>query len=165
MQSSKDFLLSFVRYNLWANNLLAEVFKTIDQSWIDKEVKSSFPSIRKTVFHLWGAEHLWLLRFSGISLNKFPNEEIPADTHPSEFVKGAKDFLVFVEKQDDAFFSASTTYKNLAGVEFTSTNSEIIFHVMNHSTFHRGQLVMMIRNLGFEGKLPSTDMISYFREK
>jgi len=164
MQSAKDLLLTYVRYNLWANNGLAEVFKTMDQSWIDKEIKSSFPSIRKTAFHIWGAEYIWLSRFKGVSLKTFPSEEISKDAHPSNFIKGAKDFLDFVEQQDDSFFFGITTYHDMAGIEHTSQNSEILFHVMNHSSFHRGQLVTMLRNAGFEGVLPRTDMIVYFRE-
>jgi uncharacterized damage-inducible protein DinB len=43
-------------------------------------------------------------------------------------------------------------------------NSGMFFHIMNHSSFHRGQLVTMLRNAGFEGKMPRTDMIVYLRE-
>jgi uncharacterized damage-inducible protein DinB len=72
--------------------------------------------------------------------------------------------LNFIEQQDDSFFTSSISYKDLAGNAHTNKNSEIIFHVMNHSSFHRGQLVTMLRNTGFEGKMPRTDMIVYFRE-
>ena len=163
--SSKELLLTYVRYNLWANNALAELLKTLDQSWLDKEIKSSFSSVRKTAFHIWDGEYVWLSRFKGISPTDFPSKNFSSETHPSRFVEGAKDFLNFIEQQNNSFFSNSTTFKDMAGKEHRMENSGMLFHVMNHSSFHRGQIVMMLRNLGFEGEMPRTDMIVYLREK
>ncbi len=164
MQSAKDLLLTYVCYNHWANDALAEVLKTIDPSWLDREIKSSFPSIRKTAFHIWDAEYIWLSRFKGVSPSVFPSKHLPADTHPSRFAEGAKDFLEFIEQQNDSFFSATTTFNDMSAVEHVMENSGMLMHTMNHSSFHRGQLVTQLRNAGFEGKLPRTDMIIYLRE-
>ncbi|MFL5753274.1 MAG: DinB family protein, partial [Bacteroidia bacterium] len=68
-----------------------------------------------------------------------------------------------VKKKDDAYFLSSTEYKNTKGEPFNTSNSGIIMHCMNHSTFHRGQLVTMLRGLGYEGAVDSTDLISYLR--
>lgn len=69
----------------------------------------------------------------------------------------------YVEAQSNTFFEAKTTYKNLGGESFTAVNSDILQQVFNHSTFHRGQIITLLRFLGFEGKLPSTDFISWER--
>ncbi len=156
--------MQYVRYNLWANKNLSKVLETVDPSWIDKEIKSSFPSIRKTAFHIWDAEYIWLCRFKGVSLSRFPSKELSPDTSILRFLEGAQEFLAFLEKQNDDFFSASTTFKDTSGTEHTMENSGMIFHTMNHSSFHRGQIVTMLRNVGFEGEMPRTDMIIYLRE-
>ena len=92
--------------------------------------------------------------------------ELPPGTHPAAgFVANSEAMLAFVEAQPEEFFAQPNTYRNIRGDEFTSFHSEMIIHCMNHSTFHRGQLVTLIRETGWTEKLPSTDMITYFREQ
>ncbi|MES1222732.1 MAG: DinB family protein, partial [Bacteroidota bacterium] len=58
-------LKRLVKYNLWANKRIAEVMMNTDGALLSKEIASSFPSIRKTVFHVWDAEFIWLKRLYG----------------------------------------------------------------------------------------------------
>ena len=51
----------------------------------------------------------------------------------------------------------------MKGEEFTNVNTAIFMHVFNHGTFHRGQVVSMMRNAGYTGQIESTDFISYER--
>lgn len=158
------FLKTFTRYNLWANKRIAEVLDQLDPVAYDQPVKSSFPTIRVTAFHIWDAEYIWLQRLTGSSPRAGITTTLPAETKPADFVKGSEAFLEFLEKKDEAFFRAITTYRNIKGDQFSQPNDELIMHCMNHSTFHRGQLVTMIRETGFDGKLPATDLVVYFRE-
>ncbi|MBI3509310.1 MAG: hypothetical protein HY064_01500 [Bacteroidetes bacterium] len=162
--NSSELLNDYVKYNLWANKQLAGLLKTIDQTWIDKEVMSSFPSLRKTAFHIWDAEFVWLSRLSGTSPADFPSKKYSTEVHPAEFTNGSQEFLAFIEKQEENFFSAKTSFKTFDGTAYDTPNDQILMHIMNHSSFHRGQIVMMLRNLGFKGEMPRTDMIIYFRE-
>lgn len=166
MKNAKEFLLSYARYNVWANKRIAAILDQLGDAILDQEVISSFSSIRKTVFHVWDAEFIWLMRLQGKSLSKGPTSELPPGTHPSAgFVAGSEAMLSFIETQPEEFFAQPNTYRNLRGEEFTSFHYEMIMHCMNHSTFHRGQLVTLIRETGWTEKLPSTDMIAYFREQ
>ncbi|HEU4716726.1 MAG TPA: DinB family protein [Bacteroidia bacterium] len=164
MKDAKEFLLAQARYNLWADKRIADVFSRMSEESFLRETKSSFPTIRKTAFHIWDAEHIWLQRLKGVSPADWNSRSLPADADPRMFVKGAEDFLAFLEMQDESFFTASTSFKDMKGNPYTMQNAQMIFHCMNHGTFHRGQLVTMIRESGWTEKLPSTDMITYFRE-
>ena len=153
-----------VEYNLWANKKIAEVLLQTTASELNKEIVSSFSSIRKTVYHIWDAEFIWLSRINGVSLSSFPSKDFGDDIAIDSFLSCSEDWLKSTANQEDAFFDKVCTYKNLKQVEFSNTYAEIILHCMNHSTYHRGQLITLLRQAG-KVDLPSTDMIAFFREK
>ncbi|TND09984.1 MAG: DinB family protein [Bacteroidetes bacterium] len=159
----KNLLIQYTQYNLWANSKLAELLMTLDPALYDRELKSSFPSIRKTVNHIWGAEFIWLERLKGNSPTEFPGKNVSPDMPVNTFLEASKAFSRFTEEQAELFFTAETVYKNLKGDTFKNVNSGIVMHCMNHSTFHRGQLVTMLRESGVERGIPSTDLIAYLR--
>lgn len=165
MNSAKDFILQYARYNVWANKRIASILSQITDAAFDQPAKSSFDSLRKTVFHVWDAEHIWLHRLQGESLAFGYTSTLPAGTSPADFPEQSEQFLKFLLGRSDDFFTGSTRYKNIKGEEFVSLNSEIIMHCMNHSTFHRGQIITLIRETGWNGSLPATDMIAFFREQ
>jgi uncharacterized damage-inducible protein DinB len=164
MQTIKDLLLNYARYNLWANKQLLEVLKKVDALWLETETKSSFSTIKRTAFHIWDAEYVWMNRFKGKSL-PFMSKDLPAETPVTSFIEGAQAFVEYVESQDESFFTGVTVFQDLSGKEHTMDNAGMLMHCMNHSSFHRGQIVTMLRNLGYDGEMPRTDMIVYLREQ
>jgi uncharacterized damage-inducible protein DinB len=163
--NTPSLLKDYCRYNLWANRHLATVLRTIDQSWMTREITSSFPSLRQTCFHIWDAEYIWLCRLEGIEFGELPSKRNEPDLHGTEFVQASEALLSFIEKQPEHYFDQSTSFRTIDGIPSTVLNSGIILHVVNHSSFHRGQLVTMLRNLDHKEALPRTDMIVYLREK
>ena len=163
MNTIKDLLLSYARYNLWANRELLKGLIQVDVAWLEQETNSSFKSVKQTAFHIWDAEYVWLHRFKGQSL-PFMTKDLPAATPIESFIEGAEKFVEYVEGQENSFFTGVTIFKDLSGKEHSMDNAGMLMHCMNHSSFHRGQIVTMIRSLGFAGELPRTDMIVYLRE-
>lgn len=157
-------LLRHLHYSLWANGKLAEFIAKADENVFDTEVKSSFPSLKKTVLHIWDAEYIWLRRLQGESLKEYPSKNFTGNR--AEALKGftdnSKALLDYVAAQPAEYGNTSITFKNLKGDEFTNTVEEILMHVVNHGTFHRGQLVTILRTLGFT-EVSSTDLITYMR--
>lgn len=156
-----NLLLQSTKYNLWANKRIADVLLA-NPSTINTEINSSFKSISQTLHHIWGAELIWLARLN--------QEVITWPTIIEDHSKGIEAFLntslnfqTFVQNASDTFLNATTNYKNVAGEMFTSINADIIQHCMNHSTFHRGQIITMLRLQGVD-KIKSTDLITYLRE-
>ncbi len=155
---------TLVRYNTWANKRMALRLSNLSNLILDFNLHSSFPTIRKTVLHIWDAETIWLHRLQGQSLTNFPSKNFPSDVDPTPFVETSEAFEELVTAWTDVDLDEVCAYTNIAGTAFQNTRREIVMHCMNHSTFHRGQLVTMMRTAGVESGFESTDLITYFRE-
>lgn len=161
--NTKDYLLQLVNYNVWANQLIAAVMLDLKDEVLDAKVSSSFDSIRSTVHHIWDAEYIWLCRLNGISLGEFPSKGFKEIPRIDAFLENSKNFTTKVQNESIDFFDRSCSYKNLQQKEFVNSHAEIIIHCMNHSTYHRGQLITLLRQAGC-AKLPATDFIAYLRQ-
>ncbi len=162
----QEALQNHTSYNLWANRRMTDAIRSIEPSLIDKEIKNSFPSIRKTTYHIWGVEELWWRRLHGESLAKVPAMDFPGSYEEAVklFLPASKNFAALVKEKDENYLQTLCTYKDTRGNTYTQPHWQIIMHCMNHSTFHRGQLITMMREVGVT-TIPATDMIVYFREK
>jgi len=159
----KELLLSFAKYNLWANERINSILRN-HPDVMDKELISSFKTIRLTIYHLWDAETIWYMRLAGESLTTWPSESFLGTEEDffKAFNEQSQKLISLVESMQDEKFSESCHYTNTKGIEFKTKVSEIILHVMNHSTFHRGQIITMLRNCGIS-ELPSTDYIAFIK--
>ena len=151
-------------FNVWANTKTADVLREISDEIYFKENKSSFPSIGKTVVHIWGAQNIWLKRMQGESLTTWPHQ---ADQDSKEgqlngMVQSSQNILDFIKSKDEAFLSSLYSYTNMKGEPFRDPVEDTLFHVVNHSTYHRGQIITMLREAGVT-KVSSTDLILYLR--
>lgn len=153
-----------LQFNVWANNKVAEMLANVDEAVLEKEVISSFPTIKKTLLHVWDAQQLWLTRLKGGQTPIWPSEKFTGSKE--ELLKGlvqsAQDMTDFVATKDQAFLDSKITYKNMKLIEYTNGVEEILFHVVNHGTFHRGQFITMMRELGYTS-FENMDLSSYFR--
>ena len=161
----KEIYVKYAAYNLWANRRMAETFAALPEAEMEAPIVSSFPSARLTFLHIWDAESLWLERLQGNSPAAFPSKSFQGNNSDvlATFLKGSEAFLAFVQEQPSDFFERSLFFKTLSYGEQTQRAFEMIHHCMNHSTFHRGQLITMGRQLGIE-KFPPTDFAYYLRE-
>ena len=113
---------------------------------------------------MWDAHVIWQNRLNGVSPHHWPGKDFNGDTLQAAhgLLGASEDTLNWVKLGNESLISGDVHYESLKGEKFKSKASEIITHVMNHSTFHRGQVVSMLRNAGFS-ELTSTDMIAYYR--
>lgn len=158
-------LYKHLQFNAWANGKIVEILKNLDESLFDKEVNSSFPTIRKTIYHIWDAEQIWFKRIKGESVNTWPSEDLnePFAETLNKFAKNSQELADFISTKDRLFLEKQISYTNLKGLQFSNPVEDILFHVVNHGTFHRGQLITMLRELG-ETKFPAQDLIAYLRQ-
>lgn len=156
----KNTLLKLAAYNQWANAKIIDLLKAETPQLIEKEIASSFNSINKTLMHIADAEYIWHCR-----LNNLPFTNVPGKSGKTIDVlkETNKQLLDFVSAKDESYFSHNTTYKTLKGEPFTNNNFAILLHVFNHGTFHRGQVISMMRNAGYSGAIESTDLIAFER--
>ena len=164
MSEYADNFLRYVNYNIWANKAIADFLVDKEQSLLDKEIISSFSSIRKTIFHIADGQYIWLSRLKGTSPSDWPSRNMGPEEAIPALMNTSMQFGVLCEGKPDTFWNEVVTFKAMDGTEYRETTGNIIMHLMNHSTFHRGQLLTMFRQVGFEGKMPRTDLIAYLRE-
>ena len=163
----KELLLSYTEYNVWANKLIAELVCGLSDEFRSKDLGGSFVSVAKTVEHIWVAENLWLQRLQMAEHVVAPNENFDGTFEDicHAWLKSSEGLLLFTQKiHDERGLEHEFHYKNIKGEHFKNKVSDCIQHVCNHSTFHRGQLVTYLRQLG-ETKIPSTDFITFCRRK
>lgn len=152
-------------YNRWANLQFLDALSGLSDEELGRDMKSSFPTVTATLVHLLGAEWVWLERWLGRSPTGFPDASALSSVAA---VRARWDALwreqkAFLDGLGDGDLARPVTYRNLAGHEFTQTLGELLRHVVNHATYHRGQLTTLLRQLGHGA--PSTDLVAYYRTR
>lgn len=150
---------NYANYNLWANLTLINWLKTKPVATLEQEVPSSFPSIRLTLLHIWQTERYWqaILR----------NEDVPAYSPFTGNMQEVFDTLLRTSGELARYVNAMTdeTIRDKTLIESpwfrcNFRNFEYIVHYANHSTYHRGQVITIGRQLGFTDA-PMTDYNLY----
>lgn len=152
-------------YNRWANGRILEAVSRLDRESFEKDLGSSFPSVRDTLTHILAAEWVWLSRWMGRSPTGVPDAWDLATLEAlramwAEVERDQEAFLLGLSEED---LDGVIEYRDTKGQPFSNPLREMLRHVVNHSTYHRGQVVTMLRRLGAEP--PSTDLIRYYRER
>jgi uncharacterized damage-inducible protein DinB len=132
-------------YNRWANLRLLQAASEISTEELDRDVRGSFSSLKGTLRHLLWGERGWLRQWRDRSFGD--------DLQPDEFpdLPAIRESWGSLEQEQDAFFRELTEERLAAPWsvdENTYVLSDLIQHMFNHSTHHRGQVVLMLRQLG-----------------
>lgn len=160
----KKILEQYTSYNLWANKIFSELFRSQVSLHLDTKVLSSFESLRGTAKHIHDAENLWLMRLEGLPLFQWPGDENMAGDLIFNFQESSERFHQFISTQSEHFLLGDCLFTDLQKKSYSIPVSGIVIHCMNHSTFHRGNLITMMRNMGML-EFPATDFIDYLRTK
>ena len=162
----KELLLNYARYNLWANKRICDFLLQAEEEKLNREISSSFSSIKKTCAHVLGAEAIWVMRLHGTSPSSppVPYEEMSMSEIAGLWQDKSQEMIDYIESKTESELVKALSYKNLAGQSFTNSIRDIMHHVMNHGTYHRGQLITMLRQEGYT-KLFPTDYIVFCREQ
>ena len=120
--------------------------------------------VAATLVHVMASEWVWLRRWQGESPTGFPDLAAMTSVRAvrdrwDDLWQEQRAFLDGLAEEDGA---RRVTYRTFAGDAYEHRLGDLVRHVINHSTYHRGQLVTMLRQLGKEP--PSTDYVRYLRE-
>jgi uncharacterized damage-inducible protein DinB len=157
-----EIIEALYRYNAWANRRVLDAVSRVTQADFARELKSSYGSIRDTLTHVVWSEWIWLQRWNGLSPTLVFS---PAD-FPD--VESLRERFETVATERSGFLRDITAERLLQVVEYKNVKGEIwryplwqqLHHVVNHSTYHRGQVATMLRQLG--ATPAATDLLVYY---
>ena len=152
-------------YNDWANKRALQGAATLTQDQFTKPLGNSFSSVRDTLVHMYGAETVWLQRFKGGSPSAFPDPSQFADiaSLESKWNPHAADLLNFVSDLTQPDIDRVVEYKTMKFGVYSNPMWQSLQHVVNHGTYHRGQITTMLRQLGAQPL--ATDLMHFYRER
>lgn len=151
-----------VDYHYWANERILQAVEAAPDGTYHRELGGSFPSIAATLAHLIYAEAVWLGRWTGEALAAPTVDDLPTVTAARERWRSfAERLRPFVDGLSPEDLDQVQVIRTSSGKEFRHSLREMLLHLFNHGTYHRGQVVTMLRQAGAEA--PSTDLIQYYR--
>ena len=149
-------------YNHWANQRTVDSVAALSTEKFTRDMGNSFSSVRDTLAHILSAEWIWLERWHG----RFPKSMLPASDFPTVETLRRRWELVdhdlnrFLETLTPERLREPLAYLNRAGERFSYRLWQQMAHVVNHSSYHRGQVTTLLRQLGAEPN--GTDFLSYY---
>ena len=150
---------NYADYNLWANATLVNWLRTKPADILAKEVPSSFTSIKATIAHILQTQRYWLSVIKGGEAEIFNSFAGTLEDAFKGLVEHSDAFADFVKGMTEEAIEENTPVAS-PWFQCDFQNYEYIMQVMNHSTYHRGQIVTIGRNLGFTDA-PMTDYNFY----
>ncbi len=152
-------------FNAWANRRVLDACDALNVDQFTRDLHSSFPSVRDTVAHIAAAQWIWHERFHGTS-PAAPPDWLKNDDRVALCERlGAIDrrLVEFVSGLAVADLERVCEYRNMSGRPSAQPLWQPLQHLANHSTYHRGQIVTLLRQLGAQP--PHTDLILFYRER
>ena len=157
-----DDIRSLFAYNEWANGRLFSSLSALSDEQLTRNLDSSFPSIRDTVAHFVFAEWAWLRRWKG------ENPSGPPPRHADAGLDHLRETFEELHAERSAFLENLSgeeqlgevvVYRNIKGEEQRRRLGDLCRHVVNHSSYHRGQVATLLRQVG--GTPAATDFVLY----
>jgi uncharacterized damage-inducible protein DinB len=160
-----DDLTSLYAYNRWADGRVVEALRRLTPEQLTREPAPGLSSVRTTAHHIAGATSVWARRLLGETVTARPPEaDYPTvDDLERFFREGHDTFDRLLAGLDPERLEATWTYQNFAGESASLPLWAVFRHVVNHATYHRGQIASKLRLLGFDP--PVTDLIYWAIEK
>lgn len=162
--------LDFYTYHNWANERVFERLKEVPEEIYRSEVQSVFPNLSAVVLHIYLTDLVWIGAMADESYEDIQKETGAASTRlqnasieeiEREYAILKERYLDFFLGREDLDSKIIRSHPQFGSVE--TTLSELLHHVVNHGTYHRGNITAMMRQLGYHG--PSTDYIYYLYAK
>lgn len=160
-----DDLNTMLDYHYWARDRLLDALTPLSAEQYNRDLGNSFKSIRDTATHIYAAEWAWYERWQGRSPTALLTSDRFAD------LDALRDAWRMLEQNVRGFVGGLgagvdrvIAYKLLSGQPGASPIWQMVQHVVNHASYHRGQITTMLRQLGAQPP-KGMDMIAYYRAK
>jgi uncharacterized damage-inducible protein DinB len=162
----KTHFVMLAKYNAWANARLFRMASALQDELYRKEVGAYFKSLHGTLNHLLAADRIWMRRLTGVGDHPDKLNAILFDDLPSLHAARAEEdgrIIAFVQGQEEPAFEEVLDYRTLNGTPQRQRRREVLAHLFNHETHHRGQAHAIITVLGVAEPDP-LDLLIMLRE-
>jgi uncharacterized damage-inducible protein DinB len=146
-----------LRYSAWASRRVLDAVNALPEEQRGRDMGSSHGGLLGTLNHILLGDRIWIARILGTTIE--PSGE-PIEVEWPAVQKRWDDWARSVTDDD---LARRIDFKDFRGGARQSAASEIVMHVVNHATLHRGQVMSMLRQLGIAP--PQTDLITFYREE
>lgn len=162
----KEIILQYASYHTWANSLLFNAIQAVSEEQHHAAVSSSFPSLFKTALHMLDAESIWWQRMKLQEKIERPSDVFTGNMQDlsRQLLHQNRAWQAWVAGANELALQHEFIYYNSRKERFKQPVYQVLLHLFNHGTYHRGQLVTILRKLGVE-KIPPTDFIVWSRKK
>jgi uncharacterized damage-inducible protein DinB len=159
-------LLLVVDYNYWARDRVPDAVATITTEQFIRPMGNSFSSVRDTVAHICGAERIWITRLKGEKPEEFPKpDRLPdVDAARKEWAELEVQMREQLARLGPDAVERTIEYQDLRGNDQSDVLWQMLQHMVNHGTYHRGQITTMLRQIG-AAPPKSMDLIAFYRER
>jgi uncharacterized damage-inducible protein DinB len=145
-----------IRYNNWASRLLMDALRALPPEELAKPTGISHHSILGTMTHLHFADWIWYTRVAEMIEKPAETLEVLERDWPGLQQR----WEAFCDGLSDADLARPIPYRSIRGYDAVANVEQVVLHLVNHGTLHRGQVMGMIRQLGIVP--PGTDLIHYY---
>ena len=158
-------ILTLFQYDEWATDRIFESVSSLSEAKHQENLKSSHGGIHGTLVHAYGADMIWLQRWKGSTPSaSFTAEEIPnLESLKIRWKEYRTSLNNYLRSLTEAKLQAPLSYSDTKGIKHSEPLLQQMQHLVNHSSYHRGQIVTMLRQLG--GKPQATDLIMFYRTR
>jgi uncharacterized damage-inducible protein DinB len=164
MSAMQDTLASMLEYHRWADERLLTACSLLTDAQYAQQVGGSFPSLRALVAHMAAAAHAWRTRLDGGQVTELLTDvQVPTVEAAMRHLVHAYEVFNREAARPADDLAAMFTYRNTRGAEISLPRWAVLRHIVNHGTYHRGQMAAMLRQLGVVP--PSTDLTLWAAEQ
>ena len=160
---TKAILESHLRYSTWASGRLLEAAAALTEDDLNHDFKTADKNVLLTLVHCFAADRAWFHRVDGTPRTNFITDEDRAlGVLQTEWPAYGQKWLELLAGETDESLGRVVTFTDLKGNQHKQPLWQIILHMVNHATHHRGQVSGFLRALG---KVPpQLDLIFYYRQ-
>ena len=159
-------LQMLTRYRAWADRLLYQSLAKLPESALTCEQPIIFGSILRTLNHAHCMDLVWKAHLQGVP-HGFSTRN-PEDCPPFEALRTAQAlinewYIQLARTLDAQAIEETIHFTFIGGGQGAMRRGDIVLHVVNHATYHRGQVAMMM--YGMSTPPPTTDLPVFLREE
>ena len=158
---NKQDIQLLLAYNRWANAQILAAASRLTAEQLTRDLATSHHSVHGTLTHTLWAEWIWLMRCKGSSPKLvFDPADFPGlDSLRVKWTAVESEQQRLIDDQTDESLQTVISYTNTKGEQWKYPLGQVLQHVVNHSTYHRGQVITLLRQLGAEVVI--TDFLIY----